>query len=171
MIEGEQQDAGPLRRLGAMLYDALLVLALMFFTTLFFLPFNGGAAPILGSPLLRNVYRLALVLVVVFFFGRFWTTKGRTLGMQAWRIAIVRVDGGKVSWRDALARLAAGLLPWLPGLIVLMFAVQPNAPKFLLPLGTALLSLFLINYCVAWFDPSRRSWHERRLGTRIVIRK
>ena len=136
-------SAGVLRRLGAMLYDALLVIALLMILTAAFLPLTGGAAITyerVGA--LEHVYRLALLGVAVAFFGVFWTRRGQTLGMAAWRLRLVRVDGGPVTWRDALIRLGGACVSW------------------------AALGL---GYFWIWIARDRLAWHDRWSGTRVVV--
>jgi len=136
-------NAGLARRLGAVVYDALLLAALWFVTTALFLPLTGGEAlSSMRTPRLELVYRAALVAVLVAFYGLSWTSRGQTLGMAAWRLRVEREDGGLLTWRDVLARLAAALLSWLP-------------------LGLGWLS--------ALVDPQRRTWHDRLTRTRVVM--
>jgi uncharacterized RDD family membrane protein YckC len=136
-------NAGLARRLGAVVYDALLLAALWFVTTALFLPLTGGEAlSSMRTPRLELVYRAALVAVLVAFYGLSWTSRGQTLGMAAWRLRVEREDGGLLTWRDVLARLAAALLSWFP-------------------LGLGWLS--------ALVDPQRRTWHDRLTRTRVVM--
>jgi uncharacterized RDD family membrane protein YckC len=88
------------------------------------------------------VYRLALLLVWIGFYGLFWTRSGQTLGMLAWRLKLVRTDGRPVGWRDVFLRLAAGV------------------PSLLL----AGLGYFWI-----WLDRDRLAWHDRASHTRPVV--
>ena len=135
--------AGLPRRLGAMLYDGLLVLALWMATTAFFLPFTGGEALIAKeSPLLSLVYRAALIAVLIGFYGVSWTSRGQTLGMAAWRLRVEREDGRLLTWPDVLRRLVAALLSWL-----------------VLGLG----------WLGALVDARRRTWHDRLTHTRVVV--
>lgn len=135
--------AGLLRRLGAVLYDAMLVLAVLMIATAAFLPFTGGEALDPDAhPALEFVYRAVLVLLVIGYFGVFWTRRGQTLGMASWRLCIERDDGAALDWRDTAVRLAAAALSWLPlGLGYLWIAI----------------------------DPQRRAWHDRLSGTRILL--
>ena len=87
------------RRLGAMLYDALLLVALWFLAVAVWLPFTGGEA--IPYPGLLRVWLLA---VSFGFFGWFWTHGGQTLGLRAWRLRVERADGAPLTWRDALLR-------------------------------------------------------------------
>jgi uncharacterized RDD family membrane protein YckC len=135
--------AGLLRRLGAMLYDGLLLLAVLMVATALFLPLTGGEAiDPRTDPLLEFVYRAVLVLLVVAFFGLFWTRRGQTLGMASWRLRVEREDGSLLGWGDTLRRLGWSLLS-------------------LLPLG--------LGYLWIVFDPQRRAWHDRLSGTRVVV--
>lgn len=93
--------AGLWRRLAVMLYDALLLLALLMGATFALLPFTGGEA--VRNQLLMQLWVLAIAFV---FFGWFWTHGGQTLGMKAWRVRVVRGDGAALGWRDALNRFA-----------------------------------------------------------------
>ena len=131
------------RRLGAMLYDTLLLLALWMLATALFLPLTGGEA-LQGaeSPLLAAAHRAALVGVLIVFYGLSWTRCGQTLGMAAWRLRVEREDGRLLTWPDVLRRLAAALLSWLP-------------------LGAG--------WVAALVDPDRRTWHDRLSRTRVVL--
>ena len=99
---------GLLRRLFAILYDALLLAALAMLVTALLLIFTGGRAISAGNP----AYRVLLLLLGVLFFATFWMRDGQTLGMRAWGLRIERFDGGRLRWRDALARAFAALLSW-----------------------------------------------------------
>jgi uncharacterized RDD family membrane protein YckC len=135
--------AGLLRRLGALLYDGLLLLALLIVATALFLPFTGGeAVDPRTHPLLEFAYRVVLVLLIVGFNGLFWTRRGQTLGMASWRLRVEREDGRLLTWGDTLRRLAWALLA-------------------LLPLG--------LGYAWILVDPQRRAWHDRLSGTRVVV--
>ena len=87
-------SAGVLRRFGAMLYDLLLVIALLVIVTALFLPFTGGEAITPDrSVAVERIYQAALLIVVVLFFCLFWTWRGQTVGMLAWRLRVERSDG------------------------------------------------------------------------------
>ncbi len=134
----EKRPAGLIRRVASMLYDALLVLALLFLATLPFIALRGGEAVEPGS---SPAYSLGLVLVVYIFFVGFWTTKGRTLGMQSWGLQL----------EDA-----SGRVPGL-GPATLRFAV-------------AILSMAAFGLGFLWqlVDPGKLTWHDRASGTRLM---
>lgn len=104
----EQMAPGFFRRLAAIVYDSLLLLAVLFLATAVALPFNAGQA---FSPD-QYAFPLYLVLVSFVFFGWFWTHGGQTLGMRAWKIKLTRLDGGRVNWRQAGARFGMAIVSW-----------------------------------------------------------
>ncbi len=104
------QNAGLGRRLGAALYDAALVLALMFLATLPFIALRGGQPVEAGDP----IYQLVMLLVAWLFYSVFWSRYGRTLGLQSWRLRIETADGGKPTFAAASLRFVAAIVAWLP---------------------------------------------------------
>ena len=159
-------SASPLRRLGAMIYDSFLVAAVLFVAALFFAPFNDADHQLHGMAL--YLQRVWLLFVFTTFFVYFWTRKGKTLGMQAWKLSIQNLDGNKPSVRDALLRLLSACLPWMPSYI--MFAISSEVHSDALrTVGFVLLLLVPVNYLVGYFDPQRRALHDRLLKTKIVM--
>ncbi|MFC4314849.1 RDD family protein [Steroidobacter flavus] len=137
-------SAGVLRRLGAMFYDLLLVLALMMVVTAAFLPLTGGEAiTVERYGAWEYAYRALLLAIVVLFFGLFWTRRGgQTLGMAAWRLRVEREDGAALTWLDVIKRLAAATVS-----LVLAFA----------------------GYWWIWIDRDKLAWHDRWTRTRVVV--
>jgi uncharacterized RDD family membrane protein YckC len=169
-LSKETAGASPLRRLGAIVYDTLLVAALLMVVTALFLWFTREpVTPSSGWTL--YVYRAILLAVACGFFVYFWTAKGRTLGMQAWRIRMERMDGNLPTLRDVLTRLLFAAVPWVPAAALAAMAVQPNASRWFAASAYWLIALAPLNYASAWFDEQRRSWHDRFLQTRIVRQK
>ena len=136
-------SAGLPRRLVAMLYDGLLLLAIFMLVTAAFLTLTGGEAITpRTNPALEYLYRAILAGIVVLFYGAFWTRGGQTLGMASWRLRVEREDGARLTWGDTLKRLAAAVLSWLP-------------------LGLGYLWILV--------DRDRRAWHDRLSRTRVVV--
>lgn len=93
--------AGLGRRLGAMLYDFLLVVALWMLLGFVAVALNQGEAN--QSPLFHS-----LLLVSTFvFFAFFWMRGGMTLGMQAWRLRVQTLDGMSITLMQSLVRFVA----------------------------------------------------------------
>lgn len=131
------------RRLGAILYDGLLLLALWFVTTALLLAVSGGQLADPHRPIwLLYALRGSLLLVTFMFFAWFWTHGGQTLGMRAWRLKLICASGDPVGWKQALWRFAAAILS----------------------LGAFGLGLFWM-----LFDRERCSVHDRLSGTRLVL--
>jgi len=134
----QSQAPGFLRRLAAMIYDTLLLLALMAVaTTIITLPLGMPK----GDDLIFYQIFLFEIIPLLFFTG-FWSHGGQTLGMRAWRLKVVREDGGDVGWRDALRRHLAALLSCLA-------------------LGLGFLWILV--------DPEGLAWHDRLSKTRLIL--
>ncbi len=125
-----------------MLYDLLPLAGLWVLAAgLWLLAFHRGYDPQHPDPLLHGLLELWLVVVTGAYFTVSWARVGQTIGMRAWKLKLVGSDGHPPGWRTALLRF---------------------------PL--ALLSLVLLGagFWYAWFDPERRTWHDRVLGTRVL---
>jgi uncharacterized RDD family membrane protein YckC len=131
------QNAGLIRRLGAMLYDTLLVLALLFLVTIPFVAMRGGE-PV--APNDNLYYRICIVLVIFLFFTGFWSRSGRTLGMQSWGLRVETPDGDIPSFTTASIRFAAAILSWIP-------------------LG--------LGFLWQLWDKDKLTWHDRLSRTRL----
>ena len=131
------QNSSLLRRLGAILYDSLLVLALLSLVTIPFVATRGGEPVEADDNLL---YQACIVVVVYLFFVGFWSRSGRTLGMQSWSLRVETPDGQIPSIKTASIRFFASILSWLP--VGLGFLWQ------------------------LW-DKDGLTWHDRLSGTRL----
>lgn len=93
--------AGLGRRLGAMIYDALILMAVWMLLGFVAVAINDGEAN--TSPLFHS-----LLFVVTFaFFAFFWMRGGMTLGMQAWRLRVQTPDGMSITLMQSLVRFVA----------------------------------------------------------------
>lgn len=125
------------RRLAALCYDLLLLTAIVVVFTLLVLAVR------LGKPVPPGTwwFELSLLAIIVLFFCGFWVHGGQTLGMRAWRIRVVRDDGGALTWPRAAARFALGVVAAAPAGLGLWWGL---------------------------FEPAKRGWHDRWTGTRVV---
>ncbi|MFT5221216.1 MAG: putative RDD family membrane protein YckC [Gammaproteobacteria bacterium] len=98
-------SASLIKQLAAMVYDSLLILAILFAITAIAVLINGGEA-VSSSPL----YSLSLFLSVFVFYAWFWQKSGQTLGMKVWKIRIISEFGGNPSWSISFLRLCFSLL-------------------------------------------------------------
>lgn len=94
------------RRLASALYDALLLLALVFIATWPFIAFFGDST----HGWRRNVLQAWIVLVAGAYFVWFWTHGGQTLPMKTWGIRLVAADGHPPGTARAIHRYALALL-------------------------------------------------------------
>ena len=92
-------SASLFKQLAAMVYDSLLILAILFVAVGITILFNRGVA--IDPPL---VYMFFFIVIFV-FYGWFWKKSGQTLGMRAWKIQIVSEIGGYPSWPVSFLRL------------------------------------------------------------------
>ena len=131
-----------LRHLTAMLYDSLLVVALVFVVNALALgvvvTVSDGEQKVVGPTLGQILF----ILSIVGFYSTFWLTSGQTLGMQAWRIRLVTFDGGRPSLWQAIRRCVGALIS---------------------------IACLGIGYWWRLFDRNKRYWHDYLSGTELVL--
>ena len=86
-------------------------------------------------------FRLWLLAAGFPYFGWCWTRGGQTLGMRAWKLVLEGDGGAPVTLGAAALRYLGAVLSWAA-------------------LGLGFLWLLV--------PPSRRSWHDRISGTRVL---
>ncbi|HHJ16787.1 MAG TPA: RDD family protein [Gammaproteobacteria bacterium] len=91
------------RRLAALFYDSLLLLALWFIATAVLLTLTGG------EPVPASIRLTVYLFISFFFYGWFWTHGGQTLGMRSWRLQLRNLRPGPVTWLQALLRFMTAL--------------------------------------------------------------
>jgi uncharacterized RDD family membrane protein YckC len=148
------------RRLAALVYDLLAVLAIVMVVGLLCQLATGGRLITTGAQVLIPFwYRPLQGLVVAAYFISSWRHGGQTLGMRPWRIRLTRGDGGVPSWSQALTRVLVASAP------LLLLMLNP-----LLGLHTTLWITLLawVGWFVpAWFDPRQRALHDLLAGTEL----
>ena len=132
------KNTGLLRRIGSMLYDILLIFALMILVTYAFIAARSGESV---EPDDNFIYQLTLVLVIYFFFVGFWVRSGRTLGMQSWRLQLVDENGYRPNLKAATIRFFSALISWLP---------------------------FGLGFLWQLWDKNKLTWHDRISKTKII---
>lgn len=90
--------ASLLRRLAALVYDVLIVIAILFVVSGIGVIINDGEA-VSGA-----LYKSLLLISMFLFYGYFWTRSGQTIGMMAWRIRVQTQEGYSLSWMHSLIR-------------------------------------------------------------------
>lgn len=104
-FESQYRAASLIKQLAAMLYDSLLIFAVLFFAAAVVVVVNHGEA-IKHNP----VFSVYLLFIVFSFYAWFWHRSGQTLGMRAWKIRIVSESGGNPGWGTCYLRLLCALL-------------------------------------------------------------
>ncbi len=159
--------AGLRRRLGALAYESLLLVAILFVATFVLLPLitpgHAGASDTLTVPPLPQRVALFCLLfsVVAAYFVWSWSDGRRTLPMKTWRLRLVLADGGAVPAKTALQRYLAA---WIgPALALAAYVVLQR-----FGLGAHAAWLVVLGLLWAFIDPERQFLHDRIAGTRIV---
>jgi uncharacterized RDD family membrane protein YckC len=135
-------SAGFGRRLAALLYDSVLLAALLvvFTSGAVFLNHRRAIEPATAGAWVY-LYRAGLIGVIAGYYLLNWTRSGQTLGMRAWHLRAVTAAGKPLSLKAAALRFVCGVLAWAPA---------------------ALGVLWL------YFDPEHLALHDRLSNTRVV---
>ena len=148
------------RRLLALVYDLLIVVALVMVVGLLCQLATGGRLIRTGAHAVVPLWYQALQgAVVAAYFISSWRRGGQTLGMRPWRIRVCRTDGGTLSLHQALIRALAAAAP------LLLLTLAP-----LLGLHAVLWTVLLtwaLWFALALFDRRRRALHDLAAGTEL----
>jgi uncharacterized RDD family membrane protein YckC len=114
-------------RIAAMIYESLLVTAVVFVVALPFLYIVSRAE----RGWVRHVFQLYLLGILFAYFSAFWLRSGQTLAMKTWRIRLVDRNGGRITFRQALLRFFLALLGLVLGGIGFWGALGDRDRQFL----------------------------------------
>lgn len=153
-------SAGLPRRLVSLLYETLLVAAILLASALSFY--------IVAPGLIEGVMRLTLQIYLASVLGAYflwcWCRSGQTLPMKTWKMRLVDRTGSPPSAPRALLRLALAAMTIGAGYAGLATAwKRPDEP-----IGWILIALGLGSLLWALLDRDRQFLHDRLAGTRIV---
>tara|TARA_B100001123_G_scaffold35063_2_gene36390 strand:- start:2815 stop:3231 length:417 start_codon:yes stop_codon:yes gene_type:complete len=105
-------SAGFLKRILALIYDSLLIAAIIIVASLL-LVFINGEYPKPGT-LLSIIQFLISILVGPLFYSYFWLTNdGQTTGMQAWKIKLVSSNESKLNMKQTYLRCLISVISFL----------------------------------------------------------
>jgi len=93
------------RRALALVYEALLLFALLLVGSLPFVMVAHDADRVAARPL----FQLYLFAMTAVYFVWQWRHGGQTLAMKTWRIRLVTRDGARLTWSRALSRFLLAL--------------------------------------------------------------
>lgn len=115
------------RRVVSMIYESLLLLAVLFIAgVVFHLVFRD-----MNSLFFRPAFQLYLLLVAGMYFTWFWTHGGQTLPMQTWKFRVVSVDGRRLNLKQALARYLFAVIGIFLGGCGILWALFDREGQFL----------------------------------------
>jgi uncharacterized RDD family membrane protein YckC len=147
------------RRLAALVYDLLIVLAIMLVANMFGLALTGGHLLDEQQQLRAWWFPLFEVACVGSYFMASWRRGGQTVGMRPWHIRVTRADGGRVTLQQCLIRLLVAGAP----LVLLMLAPLIGLHATL----WTLLGVWAGWFALALPDPRRRALHDVAAGTEL----
>jgi len=107
--KAKTEPAGLSRRLGAIMYDSLLVIALWVLTLLIFaMGTSADPASLQATPAIY--VQLVCGLETFLFFYFFWMYRARTLGMMAWHTHLATASGKALRPKHILLRFIGAIL-------------------------------------------------------------
>ncbi|MCK5360911.1 MAG: RDD family protein [Gammaproteobacteria bacterium] len=121
----KQKVTGFARLMASVFYDAMLLIAVLFFATLALLliPEDFRNASSLSDLAKVGWY---LLISYIYFVG-FWLKGGQTPGMKPWKLTLVTMQGDPPGLKQATLRFFTAILSWaLAGLGFLWMLVDSN---------------------------------------------
>jgi len=155
------RTAAPLvRRLAAMVYEGLVVVAILLIASF---PFAGAATGRLeGLP--QRLFQCYLFLVVGLYFVWCWRRGGQTLPMKAWKLRVVDANGAPLATSRAILRyVVAALALGSSAVAAIVLLRYPREFAAWLALAPGLATILW-----STVDRDRQFLHDRLAGTRIV---
>lgn len=150
------------RRLLALIYDLLIVVAIVMVVGLLCQLATGGKLISTGSGVSVPAWYQALQgMVVAAYFVSAWRRGGQTVGMRPWRTRVTTMAGGTPSMQQSLIRLAVVAAPLLALLLEPLLGLH-------ITLWTLLVA-WIAWFAVALFNPRRRALHDLAAGTEIRL--
>ena len=120
---GDKEIAGTpcslIRRLLIMLYDGVVIIALLMLATVFAMLAGTGNHTAMQDVL----YTAYLALVWFAYLAWCWHKGGMTLGMRAWRVCITDETGRRPAWRWCAIRFLASILSAAPAGLGFLWSV------------------------------------------------
>ena len=111
-------SAGFAPRLAALLYDSVLLTALLIaYTSAAMLANHRLALEFATAGAWVYAYRAGLIALIGGYYLLNWTRSGQTLGMRAWHLRAVTDAGMPMSIKTAALRFLCGILAWPPAML------------------------------------------------------
>lgn len=114
-------------RLVSMLYESILLIALLMLAAFAYLPILG----IPHSPFQKAVFQLYLVVVLMAYFVLLWRKSGQTLPMKTWRIVLLTEENRVPDTGRCVLRFAWALVGVVGFGVGLLWALLDRDRQFL----------------------------------------
>ena len=95
------------RRFASILYDSLLVIAVLIIMSIPFFSFD-----LQENNLLKVIIQIYYYLITQYFFVWFWVHNEGTLGMKTWKIKII-CNNNRLSYKQAIIRFNVAIISLL----------------------------------------------------------
>ncbi len=95
------------RRFASILYDSLLVIAVLIIMSIPFFGFD-----LQENNLLKVIIQIYYYLITQYFFVWFWVHNEGTLGMKTWKIKII-CNNNRLSYKQAIIRFNVAIISLL----------------------------------------------------------
>jgi uncharacterized RDD family membrane protein YckC len=150
-----------LRRLASLLYESLLVAAILLAAAVSFYI----AAPGVIEGTMRLLMQVYVGAILAAYFLWCWCRSGQTLPMKTWGMRVVDHTGKPPAPARALIRF--GIAAISLGASCAGVAVIWKRPHE--TIGWMLLAPGIVDLAWAWFDRDRQFLHDRLAGTRLRV--
>jgi uncharacterized RDD family membrane protein YckC len=142
-------------RIAAMVYELLLVTAVVFVASFIIIPVVGE----MHQSWQRHLFQVYLLGVLFAYFSAFWLRSGQTLAMKTWRIRLVQENGDTLTFKQAVLRFV--LAGFFPALALIGYWWTHTIIFFW---------IFFAGLSFLWalIDRDRQFLHDRIAGTRLV---
>jgi uncharacterized RDD family membrane protein YckC len=148
------------RRLLALLYDLVAVLAIVMVVGLLCQLATGGRLITTGAEVhIAWWYQPLQALVVAAYFAVSWLRGGQTLGMRPWRIRVTTGHGTPLSVRQSLVRVIVAALPLLLLLLAPLLGLKPTL--------WAMAGAWCLWFAAALLGARRQAVHDLAAGTEV----
>jgi uncharacterized RDD family membrane protein YckC len=152
------QTPGLARRMACWFYEGVLMFGVVFIAGYLF----GTLSQTRNAMDNRNPLQAFLFVVFGIYFVWFWS-KGQTLAMKTWHIAVVDRSGKRVTQRRALLRYLLCWVWFVPALAALTLFKRTGPESFGIVIGWVAAWAML-----SYFHPRRQFWHDAMAGTQLV---
>lgn len=116
-----------LARIAAMVYESLLVAAVLFVASFIIIPVVGE----MNAAWQRHLFQIYITGVLFAYFSAFWLRSGQTLAMKTWRIRLIDRNGGPITAKQAVVRFFVALIGLLLAGIGFWWALVDRDRQFL----------------------------------------